>query len=228
MNLAIAPTRRTAPPAPLPAILAGDEEQRIVAAARAGDAAAFELLVHRYESRIFRLAAHITQNHEDAEEAMQDAFLKAFEHLGEFRGDSRFYTWLVRITVNQALMKLRRRRPNHFSIDEVLDSDEQQAPREIEDWGPTPEDHFAQNELGRILAAAIAELSVPCRVVFQLFDVEEFSLKEIAEMLRITVPAVKSRLLRARLRLRESLSLHFRGSSVLDSSSEADVSTSAG
>jgi RNA polymerase sigma-70 factor (ECF subfamily) len=194
-----------------PGILAVDEERRILDAVRAGDADAFELLVRRYESRIFRLALHITQNHEDAEEAMQDGFLKAYKNIGEFRGDSRFYTWLVRITVNQALMKLRSRRPNHFSIDEAVDAEEPLTPREIEDWGPTPEERFAQQELGDILAGAIAELSTPCRVVFQLFDVEEFSLREIAETLRISIPAVKSRLLRARLRLRENLSRHFAG-----------------
>ena len=100
------------PPAhTLPSTVVKDDEPILVAAAKAGDISAFETLVGRYERKIFRLAQNITQNREDAEDAMQESFLKAFEHLGEFQGNSRFYTWLVRIAVNQALMKLRKRRP---------------------------------------------------------------------------------------------------------------------
>src|SRR5579863_3781467 len=95
----------------LPSQVVKDDESALVAAAKAGDISAFETLVGRYERKIFRLTQNITQNREDAEDAMQEAFLKAFQHLGEFQGNSRFYTWLVRIAVNQALMKLRRRRP---------------------------------------------------------------------------------------------------------------------
>ena len=118
---------------------------------RAGDITAFETLVGRYERKIFRLAQNITQNKEDAEDIMQEAFLKSYQHLDEFQGNSRFYTWLVRIAVNQALMKLRKRRPNQVSLDEDIETGEDTIPREVEDWGPSPEDRYEQSELGGIL-----------------------------------------------------------------------------
>ncbi|HEV2490100.1 MAG TPA: sigma-70 family RNA polymerase sigma factor [Candidatus Acidoferrales bacterium] len=193
-------------------LLANGEEAALVAAAQAGDASAFETLVNRYERRIYRLAWNITQNEEDAEDVSQDAFLKAFQHLANFRGHSRFYTWLVRITVNQALMKLRKRRRREVSLDDPVEAEESLMPREIEDWGPSPEERFGQEQLGRFLAAAIAELNIGLRVVFQLRDVEELSIEQTAELLGISKAAVKSRLLRARLKLREMLQVHFRPS----------------
>jgi len=197
-------------PHTLPSQVVKEDEPALVAAAKAGDLTAFETLVGRYERKIFRLTQNITQNKEDAEDAMQEAFLKAFEHLGEFQGNSRFYTWLVRIAVNQALMKLRRRRPNHVSIDEEVDTGEDMIPREIEDWGPSPEDRYEQTELGEILTNVIGELDSSFRIVFQLRDIEELSTEETAEALSLSVPAVKSRLLRARLKLRQKLNRYFR------------------
>jgi RNA polymerase sigma-70 factor (ECF subfamily) len=197
-------------PHTLPSQVVKEDEPALVAAAKAGDLTAFETLVGRYDRKIFRLTQNITQNKEDAEDAMQEAFLKAFEHLGEFQGNSRFYTWLVRIAVNQALMKLRRRRPNHFSIDEEVDTGEDMIPREIEDWGPSPEDRYEQTELGGILNNVIGELDPSFRIVFQLRDIEELSTEETAEALGLSVPAVKSRLLRARLKLRQKLNRYFR------------------
>ena len=187
-----------------------DDESALVAAAKSGDISAFETLVGRYERKIFRLAQNITQNREDAEDAMQESFLKAYEHLGEFQGNSRFYTWLVRIAVNQALMKLRRRRPNVVSLDQELDTGEDLMPREVEDWGPSPEERYGQTELSGILGKVIGELDPPFRIVFQLRDIEELSTEETAEALGLSVPAVKSRLLRARLKLRERLNQYFR------------------
>jgi len=143
---------------------------------------------------------------------MQEAFLKAFEHLHEFQGNSRFYTWLVRIAVNQALMKLRKRRPNQVSLDEQMDTGEELIPREVEDWGPSPIERFEQSELATILSTAIGELDPSFRVVFQLRDIEGLSTEETAEALGLSVPAVKSRLLRARLKLRTKLSRVFRRS----------------
>jgi RNA polymerase sigma-70 factor (ECF subfamily) len=197
-------------PHTLPSQVVKEDEPALVSAAQAGDLTAFETLVGRYERKIFRLTQNITQNKEDAEDAMQEAFLKAFEHLGEFQGNSRFYTWLVRIAVNQALMKLRRRRPNHFSIDEEINTGEDMIPREIEDWGPSPEDRYEQTELGDILTNVIGELDPSFRIVFQLRDIEELSTEETAEALSLSVPAVKSRLLRARLKLRQKLNRYFR------------------
>ena len=185
-------------------------EAALVAAAKAGDASAFTDLVAHYERRIFRLAMNITNHCEDAEDAMQEAFLKSYTHLGEFQGDSRFYTWLVRITVNEALMRLRKRRPNQVSLDEPVEADNDLMPREIEDWGPSPEQRFAQDELREILHKVIQELDPAFRTVFLLRDVEELSNEETARLLGLSIPAVKSRLLRGRLRLRQKLNRYFR------------------
>jgi RNA polymerase sigma-70 factor (ECF subfamily) len=196
-------------PKPLPSTIVRDDEGALVSAAKAGDLAAFEELVNRYERRIFRLAMNITQNREDAEDATQDAFLKSFQHLGEFQGGSRFYTWLVRIAVNEALMRLRRRRPNVTSLDEPVETGDELLPREVQDWGPTPEQHYAETELNSILSHAIGELEPIYRAVFVLRDVEQFSTEETAQALGISGPAAKSRLLRARLKLREKLNPFF-------------------
>ena len=199
------------PPQPhtLPSQVVQDDEPQLVAAAKAGDVSAFETLVGRYDRKIFRLTLNITQNREDAEDAMQEAFLKAYEHLANFEGNSRFYTWLVRIAVNQALMKLRKRRPNVVSLDEDVDTGEDTIPREVEDWGPSPEERYGQTELSGILSNVIGELDPSFRIVFQLRDIEEMSTEETAEALGLSVPAVKSRLLRARLKLRQKLNRYF-------------------
>lgn len=194
----------------LPSTIARDDELLLVAAAQAGDPTAFEELVNRYEGKIFRLTRNITGNHEDAEDAMQDAFLKAYSHLQDFHGDSRFYTWLVRIAANEALMRLRKRRPNQLSLDEPVEGDTDLFPRELEDWGPTPEQKYAQTEMQGIVGEVIDRLEPEFRIVFLLRDFEELSTQETAEALGISVPAVKSRLLRARLKLREKLNRHFR------------------
>jgi len=194
----------------LPSTVARDDEHLLVAAAKRGDAAAFEELVNRYEGKIFRLTMNITRNREDAEDAMQDAFLKSYAHLKDFQEDSRFYTWLVRIAANEALMRLRKRRPNQFSLDEPIEGDEDLMPRELEDWGPSPEQRFAQTEMREILNEVIDKLEPDFRVVFVLRDIEELSTEETASTLGISVPAVKSRLLRARLKLRQKLNHYFR------------------
>ncbi len=197
-------------PDPEPSVLPLDDEAELVTRAKAGEAQAFEKLVNRYERRIYRLARNITQNHEDAEDVTQEAFLNSFKHLAEFEGNSRFYTWLVRITVNQALMKLRKRRPNQVSLDSPAENDEDLLPREVEDWGPSPEEQYNQKQLAAILCEAIAQLEAPFRIVFQLRDVENLSTLETAQALGISVPSVKSRLLRARLKLRKHLNKYFR------------------
>jgi RNA polymerase sigma-70 factor (ECF subfamily) len=186
-----------------------EDEHQLVAAAKSGDVTAFEELVSRYERKIFRLTMNITRNREDAEDAMQDAFLKSYSHLKTFQGDSRFYTWLVRIAANEALMRLRKRRPNQFSLDEPMEGEEDLMPRELQDWGPGPEQRFAQTEMREILSGVIEELEPDYRIVFVLRDIEELSTEETAASLGISTPAVKSRLLRARLKLREKLNRYF-------------------
>src|SRR5712691_4361407 len=194
----------------LPSTIARDDEHLLVAAAQGGDAAAFEELVNRYEGKIFRLTRNITGNHEDAEDAMQDAFLKAYAHLKDFHGESRFYTWLVRIAANEALMRLRKRRPNHFSLDQPIESDSDLMPRELEEWSPNPEELYAKSEIDKIISSFVDQLEDEYRIVLVLRDVEELSTQETADALGISIPAVESRLLRARLKLREKLSRHFR------------------
>ena len=187
------------------------EESLLVEAARAGDIAAFESLVRRYDRNVFRIAQHITQNREDAEDVVQDAFLKAYQNLGQFQGQSKFYTWLVRIAVNEALMRLRRRRPERIvSIDEDVKTEEDSMPREIADWSPNPEQLYTQSELKEILGKTIQGLPPGFRTVFVLRDVEGLSTEETAAALDLSVPAVKSRLLRARLQLRERLNKYFK------------------
>jgi RNA polymerase sigma-70 factor (ECF subfamily) len=205
-------TLSVANPHRLPSAVAREDEHLLVAAAKRGDATAFEELVSRYEHKIFRLTMNITRNREDAEDAMQDAFLKSYTHLKDFEGDSRFYTWLVRIAANEALMRLRKRRPNQFSLDEPVEGDDDLIPREIEDWGPKPDQRFAQTEMREILSGVIDKLEPDFRTVFVLRDIEELSTEETAKALGISVPAVKSRLLRARLKLREKLNRYFRQS----------------
>ena len=129
--------------------LAGIDEAALVAQAREGDARAFSELVRRYEGKIFRLAQHVTQNREDAEDVLQETFLKAYEHLDQFQGNSKFYTWIVRIAVNQALMKLRRRKTDRsVSLDETIDTGEDTVVREIAAWDEDPEERYSREELG--------------------------------------------------------------------------------
>ncbi|MBZ5575177.1 MAG: sigma-70 family RNA polymerase sigma factor [Acidobacteriia bacterium] len=190
---------------------AGFDETTLVTQARGGDNRAFAELVKHYEAKIFRLAQHITQNREDAEDVLQETFLKAYEHLDQFQGNSKFYTWIVRIAVNQALMKLRRRRTDKsVSLDETIDTGEDTVTREVAAWGEDPEQQFTREELGQILDASIQSLAPTYRSVFLLRDVDDLSTEETAEALGLSVPAVKSRLLRARLQLREKLTRYFK------------------
>src|ERR1700747_3652895 len=186
------------------------DELALVRAAKSGDVGAFEELVKRYDRNVFRIAQHITQNREDAEDVVQDAFLKAYSNLEQFQGQSKFYTWLVRIAVNEALMKLRRRRPERtVSLDEEVKTEEDSVPREVADWSPNPEQQYSQAELREILSKTIQGLPPGFRTVFVLRDVEGLSTEETAEALDLSIPAVKSRLLRARLQLRERLGRFF-------------------
>jgi RNA polymerase sigma-70 factor (ECF subfamily) len=187
------------------------DESALVARAREGDLTAFNELVNTYSRKIFRLAKHITQNDEDAEDVLQETFLKAFEHLGNFQGQSKFYTWIVRIAVNESLMKLRKRKSDRtVPLDEPVDTGEDTVVREIAVWDENPEKQYSQEELAKILDDAVQSLRPAFRTVFVLRDIEELSTEETAEALGISIPAVKSRLLRARLQLREKLTRFFK------------------
>lgn len=188
-----------------------NEEQALVERAKAGDPQAFSRLVDKYERKIFRLAKHITQNDEDAEDVLQESFLKAYSNLDNFQMQSKFYTWLVRIAVNEALMKLRKRKSDRtVSLDEPHETEEDTVTREIAVWDDDPEKKFSRDELHDILQKAVDQLKPAFRTVFVLRDIEELSTEETAEALGISIPAVKSRLLRARLQLREKLTRLFK------------------
>jgi RNA polymerase sigma-70 factor (ECF subfamily) len=183
------------------------DESLLVTEAKAGSYEAFEELVNRYEKKIYRLGLNITGNREDAEDVLQETFLKAFEHLAAFREDSRFYTWIVRIGVNEALMKLRKRRAEKMvPMEDAVVEDGEVIPREFTDWKPNPEQQLTRTELEGILENAAKALPPTFRAVFFLRDVEELSTEETAKMLNLSTGAVKARLFRARLRLREDLS----------------------
>jgi len=188
-----------------------DEEQALVNLARNGDPAAFTELVSRYDTRVFRLARHILQNQEDAEDVLQEVFLKAYTHLSGFEGNSKFYTWLARIAVNESLMKIRKRKTGkEVSLDEPVEVDGEEVKREIAVWDKDPEKDYSREELKKILDDAVEKLAPIYRAVFLLRDVDELSTEETAAALDLSIPAVKSRLLRARLQLREILTSHFK------------------
>lgn len=196
------------PTTPVPSSF--DEGER-VARAKSGDAQAFSELVLQYERKIYRLAKHITQNDEDAEDVLQETFLKAYEHLNNFQGNSKFYTWIVRIAVNESLMKLRKRKGDRtVPLDEPVDTGEEMVTREIAVWEDNPEQRYSREEMQQILDQAVESLKPDFRTVFILRDIEELSTEETAETLGISIPAVKSRLLRARLALREKLTRQFK------------------
>ncbi len=187
------------------------DESALVSRAKAGDASAFSELVQHYDRRVFRMAKQITQNDDDAEDVLQEAFLKAYTHLDDFQGNSKFYTWIVRIAVNEALMKLRKRRSDRsVPLDEPIDTGEDEVPREIAVWDENPEETYSREELAELLDQAVQSLKPAYRTVFVLRDIEEMSIEETAEALGLSISAVKSRLLRARLQLREKLTRQFK------------------
>ena len=205
---------RRGPLTPLPVSATGSppfDDAALVARAQAGDQEAFSKLVAEYSRKIYRLAKNITQNDEDAEDVLQESFLKAYEHLSGFQGNSKFYTWIVRIAVNESLMKLRKRKGDRFvSLDEPLETGEDMVKREIAVWEDNPEQRYSREEIQTILDEAVDSLKPDFRTVFTLRDIEELSTEDTAETLGISIPAVKSRLLRARLALREKLTRQFK------------------
>src|ERR1700731_1042344 len=139
-------------------LLAGGDLD-LVHASKNGDVGAFEQLVKRYDRKLLRIAQHVTHNREDSQDAVQEAFLKAFQNLGQFRGDSLFSTWLIRITVNQSLMKLRKQRTiREVSLDEDCQAEEHMLPIEVIDWAPNPEQLYRTSELRNILIKTIEAL----------------------------------------------------------------------
>jgi RNA polymerase sigma-70 factor (ECF subfamily) len=185
------------------------DDQELVHASKNGDIAAFEQLVKRYDRKLLRIAQSVTHNLEDSQDAVQEALYKAFQNLGQFREDSKFSTWLIRITLNQSLMKLRKQRTiKEVSMDDDVQS-EDMVPTEVTDWAPNPEQLYSASELREILIKALKELRPALRATFVLRDIEGLSTDQAAEVLNVSQSAVKARLWRARLQLRERLTTDF-------------------
>ena len=179
-------------------------------ALRAGDRVEFSRLVEAYSGKLYRLALKMLGNQQDAEDILQEAFLKAYRHLNTFDGRSSLSTWLYRIATNEALMKLRRKNPETVSIDEPVETMEgEQEPLQIVDWCCLPEEELLSEEVRAYIDKAVERLPESLRVVFILRDIDELSTYETAQALEITEEAVKTRLSRARMRLREELSTYF-------------------
>jgi len=188
-----------------------NDDLDLVHASKNGDVAAFEQLVKRYDRKLLRIAQSVTHNREDSQDAVQEAFLKAFQNLDQFREDAQFSTWLIRITLNQSLMKLRKQRiMREISLDEEVQADGDMPPMDVTDWSPNPEQLYWASELRDILIKTLEELRPMLRTVFVLRDIEGLSIHQTADVLNLTHAAVKARLWRVRLQLRESLSKYFR------------------
>lgn len=186
-------------------------DQRLVIAAQSGCRAAFEELWHLHSKRVYRTIFSITRNAEDAEDALQDAFLRAFLALGRFEGRSNFYSWMTRIAINSALMILRKRRSRHEnSLNPAPEWEDEIGQLEVKDLALDPEQTCDQRQQKAKLIRKIHRLPPNLREVVQVRLIEEYSLKETAAKLKISEFAIKSRLYRARLRLGATTSVRSR------------------
>ncbi len=178
------------------------------------DESAFNELVSRYGDRIFRMALRITHDPNDAEEVLQEVFLTMVGKLGTFRQESKFSTWLYRVTANASYMLIRsekRKQENELDIEDYKPYNESGKLEgiQVKDWSDRPDEALLSWESREIIERAVNDLPLPYRVVFQLRDVEGLTNEEVAKVLGLTLPAVKSRVLRARLFLRDKLSNYF-------------------
>jgi len=198
-------------------LVAKTEDEVLVARARAKDVGAFEELVERYQDKLYRLAMRFVRNETDAQEILQEAFLSAWKNLPSFEGRAQFGSWMYRVTVNAALMLLRsRNRHPEVDVDEIepiaLSEAVDQASQvtgNLGDWSQRPDNQLQSEELRNHIQKSVDALPAGLRTVFLLRDVEELSTEDTAEMLGLSVPAVKTRLHRARLTLREAIGRYF-------------------
>lgn len=182
------------------------DESRMIASILAGDAQLFHELIRPYERRVYAMALSFLRNEADAEDVAQEAFLKAFRSLAGFRGDAKFGTWLVSITLNEARSRIRRRDAVKMeSLDEPQDDEGHSSPALLRDWKEIPSEALERKEVRSLLQKAITSLPQIYREVFQLRDIEQLSVNEAAQALGITVSSVKVRLHRARMMLQKNL-----------------------
>jgi RNA polymerase sigma factor (sigma-70 family) len=191
-----------------------EDDRTLLTRAQGGDISAFEELVARHEEKVYGLALRMTRSEADAAEITQDTFLSAYQHLGEFRGEAAFGSWVHRIAANNALMRLRRQRVLDVVTEDLAGPEFTERGSLAEypetDWSRRADDKILDEELGRAIREATDALPEGYREVFLLKDVEGLSYEEISEMVGISVPAVKSRLHRARLALREAIDAFYK------------------
>ncbi len=187
------------------------QEAQLITAAKAGNRTAFEDLFTTYESRIYRCGLRMMGTSDAAADILQEVALRMYRYLGQFEGRSRFAAWVMAIAINQCRMTLRNTRKERWmeSLDAPVESEDGLIPQEVADWHPDPEQLYTNAELGSILTEALQQLSPTYREVFLLCDAEEYSMKEAAQILGLSVAAVKTRLHRARLKLRQVLEKSF-------------------
>ena len=187
-------------------LAATTREQQLIASVQQGRRELFYELVRPYERRIYAAALAILRNEADAEDVCQEAMLKAFAHIQQFRAEARFSTWLIQITVNEALMRRRRDRTVVMEgLAEHPDGEGNYTPRDFADWREIPSEALERKEVRQRLAEALATLDRKYREVFMMRDMEHLNIQETAEALGISTASVKTRLLRARLMLRDLL-----------------------
>ena len=182
------------------------DEAQIIASILAGNTHEFHELIRPHERSVYVMALSLLQNEADAEDAAQEAFLKAFRNLANFRGDAKFSTWLISIALNEARSRLRSQKNVKIeSLDESPDGQDHVSPALLRDWREIPSEALERKEIRLLLRHAVADLPSIYREVFLLRDVEELSVNESAEALGITVASVKVRLHRARIMLQKKL-----------------------
>lgn len=185
-------------------------DEALITRLQAGDQTAYSELVEEHAGRIYRLALRMVGNEADAEDVLQETFLSAFKSIDQFEARSSLSTWLYRIASNAALMKLRRKEPEQISVDEPLENEEgDMMPRQFFDFCCLPEDSLLRDEARVVMQQAVDDLPAALRSVFVLRELEGLSTEETAAALDLSISAVKSRLMRARLKLREDLSQYF-------------------
>jgi RNA polymerase sigma-70 factor (ECF subfamily) len=184
-------------------------DEQLVHAAQGGENRAFDELVRRYQDKVYRLSYKILRHEDDAAEALQDAFLSAYRGLKNFKSESTFSTWLYRIATNASLMKYRKRRDHHISLDQSQSQNDEAEPLQLPDWSAQPPEELLTAETREVMEEGIQRLPEELRTVFLLRDIEQLSNAEVGEVLGLSVAAVKSRLHRARIALRERLNRYF-------------------
>ena len=205
VNPTVVSERQTFEPELAGDVVLDDPDFEIVDRVRNGETDAFEELVRKHGRRVYGSLIGIVGSAEEAEDALQDAFLKAFQHLPHFEGRSRFSTWLVRIAINTGLQRIRSRK----DIDSLDEENEEFRPRNIQAWTDSPEEFYSREELRRLVEKEVMKLPVKYRVALVLRDLEELSTEEAAAALGLSIPGVKARILRGRLMLREAMVPYF-------------------